>query len=233
MVTTIKITCDGVFIQSNSYLTRDHHRSHSVPSNTTQIERTLRQQPQILNGITSKPNHHSKLNGHLTETTTTTTKNSESISSDNKNSIVSCERAGHDKKFTISFLNSRQPVKQNKTSDVNNNVGGVKQHHNYNCNLNNDKSLEINNNNNNKSHKLIDNNYKNSKSCNTSNNSSFNNNTKRQLGISLSSSPPTLKSKSSSTGFPQSTAATVTKVENIEALCVGNAISNQDMTMLN
>lgn len=158
MVTTIKITCDGVFIQSNSFLTREHHhRSSSVPATTTQhhLERSLRQshQPKVLNG------HHNN--------SESTSPNSSGSGSDN--SIVSCERAGHDKKFTISFLNSRQPVPRNAvTSDINNNSkncgGGVKINDYYNKN-----SVK-----------------------------SYNNNTKRQLGVSLSASPIT-SNKSSST----------------------------------
>lgn len=39
-----------------------------------------------------------------------------------KSGVVSCERAGHDKKFTISFLNSRQPVpRRTASTDINNN----------------------------------------------------------------------------------------------------------------
>lgn len=177
MVTTIKITCDGVFIQSNSYLTREHHhRSSSVPSNTTQqLERSLRQrhQNQPINGHHTYTKSHqtqAKTNGH--SESASGTGGSTSPSSDN--SIVSCERAGHDKKFTISFLNSRQPVRQTTatTSDINNNsksCGSV---------------AKINDNNNNNNKNSV---------------KSYNNSTKRQLGISLSASPLASNKSSSST----------------------------------
>lgn len=206
MVTTIKITCDGVFIQSNSYLTREQHRSSSVPASTARLERSLRQQQQQqpFNGHTyTKSSHQTQqLNGHRTSESVRSTA-STSPSSDK--SIVSCERAGHDKKFTISFLNSRQPVRP--TSDINNNsnnsVGGVKSNDNNN---NNNKSLlksfqdKINANN--------------SKSCSITRNNNNNNNTKRLLGISLSASPPTSNKSSSTTGLTAGVAL-ATKVDNI------------------
>lgn len=191
MVTTIKITCDGVFIQSNSYLTREHHhRSSSLPSNTTQqLERSLRQrhQTQPLNGHTYTKSHQTQAKTNVHSESASGTGGSTSPSSDN--SIVSCERVGHDKKFTISFLNSRQPVRQTTatTSDINNNsksCGSV---------------AKINDNNNNNKNSV----------------KSYNNNTKRQLGISLSASPLASNKSSSSTATGFATIAPTKVAQNI------------------
>lgn len=182
MVTTIKITCDGVFIQSNSYLTREHHRISSVPARTENVENLAIQKHAY---AYTKSNQTQTQQRKLDDLIARKSINNNTIDKE----IISCERVGHDEKFTISFLNLREPVSRTTTSDINNN--------NYNTIINSNKDCDS------KHNKCVGNNLR--QSINK------NNSCKRQLDTTLSASSK-VSNKSHSTSC---TSSSSTKVKNI------------------
>lgn len=206
MVTTIKITCDGVFIQSNSFLTNAHHprniNSNSIDSEAVnQLERSLRQSR-------SPHQYHRQLSPSSTPTNGASTLHNNVLLKKTSSESVVYERGtcinSSDKQFTISFLNSRQPkllsngVKLHQhTGDINNNNSSINKSTKCSEVIEpiNSKSLVINNCDN--LHKI--NNHKNNYNYKiNSRNIDSKSVNKRQLGLSLSASSPFGTKKSSS-----------------------------------
>lgn len=235
MVTTIKITCDGVFIQSNSFLTNAHHsrniNSNSIDSEAVnQLERSLRQ------SRSPHQYHHRQLSPSSLQQPT----NGASIQHNNNNVLlkktssesVVYERAtcinSSDKQFTISFLNSRQPKLLSNGVKLHQHTGDINNNNNSTINKStkcieviepiNSKSLVLNNCDN--LHKI--NNHKNNNKIINRNNFDSKSVNKRQLGISLSASSPfgtkkysSLQNKTPISNGNSSYSSKVSKVENI------------------
>lgn len=176
MVTTIKITCDGVFIQSNSFLSGSQQLTRDSVS---QLERQLRQ----VHSVNNNNHHHNRHHQLHTIDSLSTSRlhrsqqgdsndvhggggcgagaklfNTRRFKSDSESDPTSDDsiiingsdeytsnsdrtgyRGGESKKFTISFLNTRQPKLLNGSStgvgaSI---VNGCNHHHHQ---INNDKS---------------------------------------------------------------------------------------------